>query len=382
MKTMLPNQITRKLVFVLFLLLTHYSFAQGTVPFITTWSTTDGQITIPTLSTSGPYNYSVTWTNLTNLGQGDGSISGRTGNYTITSLNNNDVYQVSISGTFPHFNKSFINNYSGNLLTIEQWGNQIWKSFKEAFTGYTQLQLNATDVPNLSNVTDMGYMFFNCTAFLGNTSMNSWDTSNVTNMGGMFSGASNFNQNIGNWNTSNVTNMGSMFNNASTFNQNIGNWNTSNVTSMGWMFSGAIAFNQNIGNWNTSNVTNMGLMFSWTTVFNQNIGNWNTANVTIMNHMFAGARAFNQDIGNWNTANVTKMSSMFGNASAFNQDIGNWNLNSIPDNSTTAMSDMLSNSGMDCNNYGNTLVGWAGNTNTPMVLHLLQPEENITAKVR
>ena len=59
------------------------------------------------------------------------------------------------------------------------------------------------------------------------------------------------------WNTSEVTNMAGMFGNAKNFNQPIGNWNTSKVTTMASMFYYAHKFNQPIGNWNTSNVTNM-----------------------------------------------------------------------------------------------------------------------------
>ena len=51
-----------------------------------------------------------------------------------------------------------------------------------------------------------------------------------------------FNQPIGNWNTSNVTNMFGMFYQASSFNQDISAWDTSNVTTMNYMFQ----FNQNL----------------------------------------------------------------------------------------------------------------------------------------
>ena len=44
-----------------------------------------------------------------------------------------------------------------------------------------------------------------------NSDISNWDTSNVTYMTGMFSGASVFNSDISNWDTSNVTYMASMF---------------------------------------------------------------------------------------------------------------------------------------------------------------------------
>ena len=54
-----------------------------------------------------------------------------------------------------------------------------------------------------------------------------WDTSNVTDMSGMFYYAKKFNQDIGNWDTSNVTDMSYMFYYAEDFNQDISMWDTS-----------------------------------------------------------------------------------------------------------------------------------------------------------
>ncbi|AFM05869.1 surface protein 26-residue repeat-containing protein [Bernardetia litoralis DSM 6794] len=333
------------------------SFVASERPFRTTWVTTDGatpntgKITIPTTGTG--YNYNITWINLTNTGVGDGSVTGiTTNNYQITGLANNDTYEIAITGAFPRF---YMNNNAtekAKLQTIEEWGTQVWTSMGKAFWRCSNLTYNATDIPNLSNVTDMSYMFSSCSNFNGNignwdtqnvTDMSSmfsnaitfnqdienWNTAAVTNMSNMFSGCTNFNRNIGNWDTQNVTDMSSMFSNAITFNQDIGNWNTISVTDMSFMFQVATAFNQNIGNWNTQNVINMYGLFSSATNFNQNIGSWNTGAVIHMLWMFADASAFNQDIGNWNTQAATNMSYMFREATAFNQDIGNWNTQAV-----------------------------------------------------
>jgi surface protein len=77
-------------------------------------------------------------------------------------------------------------------------------------------------------------------------------TTHVTNMGGMFQGATEFDHDISSWDTSRVMNMSLMFFNAIAFNQNISNWNTSNVRDMTAMFWGAFRFNQNISGWTVS----------------------------------------------------------------------------------------------------------------------------------
>ena len=105
------------------------------------------------------------------------------------------------------------------------------------------------------------------------TYVNIKDTSNITDMSGMFAGAESFNQPIGEWDTSKVTDMSGMFAGAESFNQPIGKWDTSKVTNMMIMFAKAKSFNQPIGDWNTSHVTNMHGMFWEATSFNQPIAN-------------------------------------------------------------------------------------------------------------
>lgn len=61
---------------------------------------------------------------------------------------------------------------------------------------------------DVSNVTDMSYMFYACNEFTGGgsySSMPNWDVSKVTNMEGMFSHAYKFKLDLSNWCVSNIT---------------------------------------------------------------------------------------------------------------------------------------------------------------------------------
>ena len=297
--------------------------------FITNWKTDnpglseDNQITIPTFS-GEIYDYTVDW--------GDGTIeSNFIGDATHTYANSG-TYQVSISGVFPRI---YFNNYldaitdAQKILTVNQWGEIEWKSMENSFLGCKNLDVIATDMPDLSNVTSLASMFAVCTSLQGNVSMNSWNLSNVNSINGMFGSAENFNIYVGDWNVSSVTDMGGMFYDALSFNQDIGNWNVANVTNMSSLFYGATNFNQNIGEWDISNVTNMNNMFDHAISFNQNIGNWDVSNVTEMSSMFTNADAFNGDISGWDVSKVQYMDGMFYGAARFNQNIGNWNVSNV-----------------------------------------------------
>lgn len=79
--------------------------------------------------------------------------------------------------------------------------------------------------------------------------LNSWDTSSVESMAGVFHRADAFNQDITSWDTSSVTAMNHLFSGATAFNQDISGWNVNSVTAMSYMFSNAAAFNQNLCDW-------------------------------------------------------------------------------------------------------------------------------------
>ena len=194
--------------------------------FITTWITTadDDSIVIPT--TGGGYDYTVDW--------GDGATdTNQTGNTTHTYATA-DTYTVKISGDFPRI---YFNN-SGDIdkiKTIENWGEIAWSSMEKAFYGCWRLTINSTaGSPDLSAVADMSHMFRDAQSF--NSSIDSWNTANVTSMRAMFLEATKFNQDLATngdkWNVSKVTNMWGMFKDAEDFsNRDLSSWDVSSVTS-------------------------------------------------------------------------------------------------------------------------------------------------------
>ena len=107
-----------------------------------------------------------------------------------------------------------------------------------------------------------------------------------------------------NWiNVSNVTNMGNMFF-KSDFNGDISKWNVSNVNDMYQMFAES-KFNGDISNWDVSNVIVMQNMFC-ASDFNGDISKWDVSNVQDMIGMFANSK-FNRNISSWKVNKVSEL---------------------------------------------------------------------------
>lgn len=294
--------------------------------FVTTWFTgASNQITIPTAG--GGYNYDVSWS-----GPTSGTLTGRTGNTTITGLTANATYTVTITGDFPQI---YFNNGGDKLKirSIEQWGDMEWRSMQVAFFGCTELVHNATDVPDFTtaNLTSMREMFRDCDNLQGGN-FNNWQVGTVTDFSRVFMGADSFNEPIDSWDVSQGVNFGRMFNNALSFNQPLNSWVTTNAESLQAMFLGARDFNQPLDNWDVSGVTDMASVFRDT----QN---------------------FNQDLSTWDVSSVDQMNSMFSNATAFDQSLAAWDISGIT--VSPSMENMLDGTALSVPNYDATLIGWA-----------------------
>ena len=96
---------------------------------------------------------------------------------------------------------------------------------------------------------------------------------------------------ISSWNVSNVTDMSFLFCNRVTFNGNIALWDVSNVTSMAYMFAGAVAFYQPLDKWNIKNVTDFKFMFHGALQCNPSLITWNLS-YHIYHSMFYGSQLY------------------------------------------------------------------------------------------
>lgn len=266
--------------------------------------------------------------------------------YTVTTWNDLDAtYVYPTAGTYLIGIKGLCEGWAINNLTgrgryrnIIQWGNVGFKKLN--FYGALNLPatIAATDTIPGSTLTDLSTLFFGCTNLTTVPNINSWDTSNVTDMSSAFRSCK-FNMSLSNWNTNIVTNMIFMFYFNNQFNGDIGTWNVSNVTNMASMFQSASAFNKAITNWNVSSCTNFSSMFLNATSYNQSMAGWVLKNSGTINctSMFNNAANFNGTVTTWNTSFITNMSSMFRDSN-LNQDLSAWDFSK-----TTTLSQFLYN---------------------------------------
>ena len=191
------------------------------------------------------------------------------------------------------FNESFIKKNKNNCKLIinekeqelkEKYNFGLFSSKKDT------LKVILKGITNIINAADM---FDNCKSLLSLPDIDKWDTSNITNMAWMFSNCSLLSlPNISKWNISNVTNMNHMFYGCSLLESlpDISEWDTSNVKDMSHLFRNCKKLSSlpDISKWNTSNVTNISYMFYGCSALSSlpEISKWDTSKVTDMFNMF------------------------------------------------------------------------------------------------
>tara|TARA_R110001592_G_scaffold343963_1_gene634878 strand:- start:43 stop:1368 length:1326 start_codon:yes stop_codon:yes gene_type:complete len=205
---------------------------------------------------------------------------------------------------------------------IAKWQTGILENFMFMFNGCNNLvQGTLAGGPldlsswNVSNVTNM-------TAMFQSSYQGSWSpgpptpgiadpimfvlTSQTGLISSMFNGQLSFTNGGSNtielWDTSNVTKMGGLFQDCLVFNRDISLWDTSNVTDFSSMLASVgpgsgignpMIFNQNIGLWDVSSGTNFSNMLTYCNNFDQNLSGWDVSNISS-----SGGGAFFSFVGN------------------------------------------------------------------------------------
>ncbi|MFV0483532.1 MAG: BspA family leucine-rich repeat surface protein [Bacteroidales bacterium] len=217
--------------------------------FVTRWSVIasagKGVVNIP-LNDTMHYDFTIDW--------GDGTIEPFSGKgktcmheYTIADSLATKDYQIRIKANsddgFPciYFSATYGVGNGANrnqLAEVTQWGAIKWKTMYQAFANCKNMDVTASDVPDLRQVTNMQETFLGCSVLKGTSKFGSWDVSNVENMKGLFRGDFHFNQDISKWNTSKVRQMGLMFKGVESFDQNLASWNIDSLKDATQLFFG------------------------------------------------------------------------------------------------------------------------------------------------
>lgn len=159
------------------------------------------------------------------------------------------------------------------------------------FKNLTKLEtITGLEYLNTAKVTDMRYMFNNCSK-LTSLDVTNFNTAKVTDMSYMFSSCKSLTSlDVTKFDTRNVTTMEGMFSSCSKLpSLDVTNFNTVNVKNMMKMFAGCKALTSlDVTNFNSENVTNMNRMFyKCSKLTSLDVSNFNTKKVTNMSFMFS-----------------------------------------------------------------------------------------------
>ena len=116
-------------------------------------SSSHKEFTITTLGSG--FDYSVDCDS-----DGNNEITGTDSNYTCRYPTAGE-YTIKIKGTYPRISFGDPSSYSDSskLIEVVQWGSTQWSSMSHAFHNCYHLTTLPADSPDLSNVSDMSYMF-------------------------------------------------------------------------------------------------------------------------------------------------------------------------------------------------------------------------------
>ena len=250
---------------------------------------------------------------------------------------------------------NIVDNYTGTLIDVEQdvpvyayyvkngssydvyclANDAIYapKNSTALFQGMTNVTSIETDNFDVSRVDQAVFMFRQCEK-LSVLDTTGWDTSNITNMQGMFYKCYGLKEIIGvsDWDVSNLTSLYAAFYNLHAMTElDLSGWDVSKVTNLNM----ALRSNNNLSyvdlsGWNISSACNASNMLAYNPkLVTVNATGMNTAGITDASLMFCGDNALTTITGseNWTFPNLVNGSGVFENCQSLPSiDVTNWGL--------------------------------------------------------
>ena len=195
---------------------------------------------------------------------------------------------------------------------------------------------------DVSGVTSMSWMFYQCEKLVSLDGLSGWDVSGVTSMERMFYHCEKLVSldGLSDWDVSSVTEMALMFSGCGSLASldGLSDWNVSGVTGMVCLFNSckALVSVDGVGGWDTSSVTTMeGLFWDCESLSStEALSGWDTSKVDSMYHMFSGCTSLaSLDLTGWDTSSVTRMAYMFSDCTSLATVwVGDgWSTRAVPD---------------------------------------------------
>ena len=252
---------------------------------------------------------------------GEGEVEDEFGNY----IDGKD-------GKFNIFGDKFIENNKNNIdLIINGTKKGLVKEYK------LNKGENKIEIIIKNKITNLEYMFYNCTKLKNIEELKYLDTKEVNSFEGMFCDCSSLSdiKGLKNWNVSNGNNFSYMFFRCSSLSdiKSLENWNISNGNNFSNMFFGCSSLSdiRSLKNWNVSNGEDFHKMFSGckSLIDIKSLENWNVSNGNNFSFMFSGCSSISniKSLENWNVSNGKDFSFMFYNCSSISdiKSLDNWN---------------------------------------------------------
>lgn len=220
--------------------------------------------------------------------------------------------------------------WRGFNQSVANWTQPISYEMAGLFRGWPQFNQDVGHF-NTSNVTCMAHVFDSTQTF-NHPSVRNWDTSRCHNFAYAFHSTQGFDVELDTWDMSSAINLYAMFQGARNIGKsnsgyyNLESWDTSNVTDMGGYMFWKTSLVKGISTWNTSKVRDMKGIFS-NSIVSDDLSGWDVSNVVQMSNLccqwgqreadkvaLTGNNVFCMNFEDWNTKSVEWFQYAFYNA--------------------------------------------------------------------